>query len=191
MIKTSYTKFVTTIVQNMVQNTSVRIFTSYYSSTPIRSEESLPNKLNKLYIRLGNTVVSISNVPRERLQAISRNICLAILIYHDFISSRVSAHEQGIQIASVSSFFRKRRKMYSRLDLNGLTLKLIPLAVMFKQCFPPLRLNLDCSPNVQSIMTSYSICLRRAIFLIEEQLKKFPQDGSQSNLSLDTCQRDN
>ena len=190
MKKNTFIKFVTTIAQNTVQNTSVRISTSYYSSTRIHQEEFLPNILAKLSLRLGNSVVSISNVPREKLQAISRNICQAILIYHDFISARLSAHEQDIQMVSASSFFRKHRKKYS-YGLEWFNPQAYALGGHVQTILPPSRLNLDCSPNVRDIMTSYSICLRQVIFLIDAQLKKLPQDGSQLKNLQNTCQNNN
>jgi hypothetical protein len=113
-------KYVTTLYQNTDLKPTVRIGIVYYSLTRRRS----PKHFEKIYLRLGPTVVSITLSPGEPLLPMLRHTLIVLLVYHSFmLDKKKSALDPSIprDLARIKSLLnRPTFQKFQRYPISSL-----------------------------------------------------------------------
>ena len=160
-------QYVTSYVVNTGRDTSVRIITSYYSLTRQQS----PKICEKLYIRLGTTVVSISRLPKEDVQTMSRNILIAFLIFQKFNAFRIFDHSARIAAFSLSRFSKLWQKRLSKLSTVTLSATLYPLVTDISKFFHGWHWRIIYSPDVTDMVRQIAASAYSSILLMRDAQK--------------------
>ena len=109
-------RYVTTLSASMEKQPAVPICMVYYSST----RKSRPRVLKKLYLRFGNSVMSIRHSSRSPMHRMFRDTLIALLICHKFCYTNVSVRSpffQNTRLSALCAIHLKKLRKYSFVRL--------------------------------------------------------------------------
>lgn len=181
-------KFVTTLWANTVQGTSARISICYFSSTRTRS----PKNVLGLYIRLGNSVVSIVNVPspqEKELLTMLRPIAMALLFCQKYLIPKHYARFVSTHRGSASRLLSAHMKKYSEVSTEDMLESLSSVAQEFQKYMLPFHYRLVWCPDAIDIhnqmITSVTYYYHYMNELLNTLISKDPQSPVSVRLYLD------
>ena len=143
-------KSVTTLYQNTDLNLSVYISTSSFTSTLPKS----PRLLEKLYVKRGALVVSITLNQEDTLVTTLRLISIALATYPLYIKIASYVRSPRILNTSVRLITAILKKRYMRMPLSLLIPTIACSALNPLKSFQAGRLNYYFSPNVMAFLGS-------------------------------------
>lgn len=156
-------KYLVTLWQNMDHIHSVRISISYFSLTRTNS----PRVFDRLYVRVGSSVVSIV-LPREgTLHHTLRNILIHLAGFPSIclvlVNSDLAADSQTIStFNSLSRLLEKRYKEISLISLLESTSIIMEKAL---SCLPPLRLSTPAFSPMH--LTVLNVCQLYMVYALQ------------------------
>lgn len=155
-------QYVTTFAESTAQSISVRISISYFSLTRMQS----PTVCESAFLRLGRSVVSISNLPKEDAPTIVRNILIAFLIFRKFNDLRVFGRSARIAAISLPRFTKMWQKRMSRLTIQQLTDEVLQSAVDLNKSLPGWHWRIIYTPSVTDLVRQIATSVYSSILLI-------------------------
>lgn len=133
---------------NMDQSISAHISMCYFSSIPTKHYRHL----EKLYLRVGRLVVSITPSHEESVHSTLRNTLTAIVISQEYIQHVPFVRSHIIRETSLNLFLRARKKRYMKLPLNLLMKHAAKSLAMMSMCIPGGRLSAYSTQNVKDLI---------------------------------------
>ena len=109
-------QYAITLSVNMEKRPAVPIIMVYYSST----RKSRPRVLKKLYLRFGNSVMSIRHSLQSPMHRMFRDTLIALLICHKFCYTSVSVRSpffQNTRLSALCAITQKKLRKYSFVQL--------------------------------------------------------------------------
>ena len=177
-------KLDTLFAVNTDPNISAHIFISYYSSSqpfsltrqgkPLRKtfrnglgrrlkrsdQMRLSPSLNALYVKVGDSVVLMRNLPKETVLVTLRRMLTVLAIFPKFFVSAKPNRSRLIQDFLVSNFVKKNVKKYSRLPLNRLYIEAFNSVLFIRSMCVPYRIRMSSFPDVKVMLLrlTESVC---------------------------------
>lgn len=146
-------KCVTLLSENMDQYTSGRIIISYYSSTLHPSYRHV----QRLYLRVGNLVVSIARDPRVSVHRMLRLILIAIALYPKFIQFLAYVRLTCILSVSVKVFCALNVPRYMTLPLSSLLDEALYSMANIKSSTCGGRVTVTFIPSVRALLLNLHV----------------------------------
>ena len=133
-------KFIRTLYPNTVQRHSARISISYFSLTRTKS----PKTFDKLYFRVGNSVVSIRNLQGIPPVHTYRAILIAMCLSPAFLQmSRLQKISRGLANYLDMKALDKQLKHLNKQSSAYLSEYALSAMASLANSFPPFRISLE------------------------------------------------
>lgn len=141
-------------------NVSARITMQYYSSKMMKSRHRCP----RLWLRLGNMVVLMSNCPKEEtVQNMSLDMLRAIAIVRRYCAFHGRSLSRFTPSALVNHRMKKLTRIVNCLSTPELVDECMLLMDACAKCLPPFRYNLLYTPNVTRLAFQVMISILSGI----------------------------
>ena len=160
-------KYVTTVYRNTDPARSVRIIISY-SFVSLNPRYRL---CSKIYLRLGDMVVSIPVSRQVSLIHTLRVMLTALSLYPHFLRYLPSVRSRIILTFWVKNFVNFRQRKYTRMSLMSLLSEASSSVIKLWNIRHPVRLSLTTSPNVSDLLISLHVSF---VSLIQYIMRLFP-----------------
>lgn len=137
----SYEKYLHTLYRSTLLRHSARISISYFSLTRTKS----PKTFDKLYIRVGASVVSIRNLQGTQPVHMYRVILIALCLSPLFLQiSRLQKISRGLANYLDMKAFDKQLKHLNKQSSAYLSEYALSVMASLVNSLPPFRISLDC-----------------------------------------------
>ena len=164
-------RFVFTHVENMDPSISVRITTLFSGTRAMK----LTRRLEKLYLRVGNLVVSQPKLHGMTYLSMLRNTLTAIIIYPKYLSLLKSDRSRFIHNIWEKRFLKNEKKKYMNLPLRTLLEKasLSLILIQTSICGGHLRLTFSLDVRHTIYALHNSVC---TLTLLKQERMKYSEE---------------